>query len=367
MRPEAGATVAVAVSGGMDSLLALCLLKEKGLDVRAVHARFLRPDASGEAMLARLEAACAALSVPLAVLDLREEFKARVVTPFADEYARARTPNPCAVCNRAMKFGLLREAARERLGARLFATGHYARFAPPESARTQCAWTPGALLFPAADAAKNQIYFLALVPGERLKDVIFPLGGILKSDVPALLAERGLEVPQPGESQEICFVPDNDYPAFLQKRGGALAGAGPVRLSDGRRIGSHAGLWRCTEGQRRGLGIAWSEPLYVIKKDAATNTLIVGGREEAWAAGCHTGGVNLFLERGAWPPEVSAQLRYRQRPVPVRVEDAGQGGLRVCFTDRGDIPAPGQTIAFFAPGGHLLGGGVIEAPFHNGA
>ncbi|MBU1249103.1 MAG: tRNA 2-thiouridine(34) synthase MnmA, partial [Proteobacteria bacterium] len=187
-------TLAVAVSGGMDSLLALALLKERGGDLLAVHGFFLPQ--KNEDTAARLAGQCAALSIPFHALDLRKQFQAQVADGFVEAYAQGRTPNPCAQCNPVMKFGALFDAARS-LGANRFATGHYARLLDHPDL--------GRLLVRGADPAKDQSYFLSLVPKALLEQAVFPLGDLHKAAVPGELARRGLTVPLPGESQEICF------------------------------------------------------------------------------------------------------------------------------------------------------------------
>lgn len=341
-------TTAVAVSGGMDSLLSLVLLKEQGHDLMAVHGHFLPPNPGWERVADGLAIACGTLGVPFHALDLHKEFDERVIAPFVADYRAGLTPNPCAMCNPRMKFGVLFEAAR-RLGADRMATGHYVRMVEGAAGR---------MLARGADAAKDQSYFLSLVPVEMLRRAEFPLAGTLKKDVPGILARHGLTPPLPGESQEICFVPDDDYQKFLAARMN-MPGPGPAVLRDGTRVGEHRGLWRHTQGQRRGLGIAWTEPLYVLDKDMARNTLVVGTKDELAAHGCVAGKVNLMRPVDSWPEEVLVQTRYRQKAKPGRValED---GRLRFEFLEPHVRPTPGQVAAVYDRGGVVLGGGVIE-------
>lgn len=275
--------LAVAVSGGVDSLCALLRLREQGHDVLALHGLFLpdaassglRPAPEGPCLLTAAEAlaaplppasrqaveglqtACGQLGIPLHVADMRAVFDREVVTPFVRAYARGRTPNPCALCNRAIKFGALLDAALG-LGADRIATGHYARLLDGPA---------GPVLAAADDLAKDQSYFLSLVPLERLRRAVFPLARQDKAASIAQVKDAGLAVPVPQESQEICFIPagEDAYRAFLERRwqaeGLSLPGSGPVLLeeadSDGRPVlrplARHEGLWRYTEGQRRGL------------------------------------------------------------------------------------------------------------------
>ena len=342
-------TIAVALSGGADSLFSLCLVREAGHPVLAVHGLLL-PDSEASRFLAgRLHALCADLAVPFFAIDLRERFEAEVVAPFVREYASGRTPNPCAVCNLKIKFGALLDAARS-LGAERLATGHYARTVGHPRF--------GATLARGADTAKEQSYFLALVPGEVLAGAVFPLGGRFKKDALAALAGFGVAPPLAVASQEICFVPRDDYQAFLLGRGVEAAGAGPVERRDGSVVGRHLGLWRHTEGQRRGLGIPAARPFYVLGKDRARNALIVGERQELLATGCRVRDPNLLVPPGLWPDEVLVQTRYRQKAAPARCEAAGDG-LLVRFRDPQPRPAQGQVAAVYARDGTLLAGGVV--------
>ena len=240
----------VAVSGGSDSLYALLYLREEGWNVHALHALFL-PSATAGGAARDLADLCAGLGIPFETLDLSKAFFRSVMEPFAMEHARARTPNPCALCNRAMKFGLLLEHALQDGG--MYATGHFASMQEHP--------VYGMTLRAAAYAPKDQSYFLSLVPIEKLRRCIFPLAGISKPDARAWLARRGYSVPLPSESQEICFIPGDNHCAWLEqwqrKRMINLPGPGPVLLArTGQVIARHSGLWRYTEGQRRGLGIA---------------------------------------------------------------------------------------------------------------
>lgn len=344
-------TIAVGVSGGMDSLLALCLLKEQGRDILAVHGHMLPPGPGWDMVREGLERNCAKLDVPFHALDLHEEFQRCVVERFAEDYKAGLTPNPCAVCNPLIKFGLLFDRVRE-LGAGEIATGHYVNL----EERGEY----GRLLVRGEDRSKDQSYFLSLVPLERLRKAHFPLARTYKKDVMDILAGYGLEPPLPKESQEICFIPDDDYQAFLDKRGG-MPGPGPIVLADGSQVGRHRGLWRHTQGQRRGLGIAWKEPLYVLDKDVGSNALIVGPKADLASKGCVVRDVNYMVEPGEWPEVVQVQTRYRQQAKPSRFTVEG-GKLMLHFIESHARPTPGQVAAVYTDDGAVLGGGVIEGP-----
>lgn len=348
--------IAVAVSGGGDSLASLLALRREGHEVLALHGRFLpAPDEAAEAGLAR---ACADLDVPLYIIDLRPEFEALVAGPFAAEYLAGRTPNPCARCNAGLKFGLLLDRALA-LGAQELATGHYAASGPHP--------VYGWALARGADPVKDQSYFLCLVPRERLMRARFPLWESRKTEVRAGLSEQGVAPPLPEESQEICFVPDDDYRAFLAARLGAqgreLPGPGPAVLSDGMAdgtiVGRHQGLWRYTIGQRRGLGLSWREPLYVLDKDLAGNRLLVAPKAGLLVGGFTAREANVLVDPALWPEQTLVKTRSREAARPARVELRGTE-LLVRFAEAHVRPAPGQVAAVYDADGAVLAGAVIR-------
>lgn len=344
--------VTVAISGGTDSLFALLFLKEQGYGVTALHARFLHSPEENEP-LADMERLSASHGIPLHVVDLSEEFRRQVMEPFALAHARAHTPNPCALCNRAMKFGRLLDHAMQY--GDTFVTGHYAAMTPHP--------VYGLSLRAGVDDRKDQSYFLALVPVERLRRCLFPLAERKKDDIRNWLAERGIAVPVPAESQEICFIPGDDHYAWLEKRraeGLKLPGPGPVLLAgENRIIAQHRGLWQYTEGQRRGVGIAWKEPLYVLKRLRESNTLVVGPKHVLPVTSCSAKELNLMVDPALWPQELLVRVRYHQRPVPalVAVED---GRMTLHFAEPQQPPAPGQVAAVYDADGFVLAGGILE-------
>lgn len=348
-------SLAVAVSGGTDSLYALVALRERfgASALIAVHARFR--EQVDEAVEAALAARCEELGVGFHLLDVRKRFAELVMRPFAEAYGRGETPNPCALCNRRVKFGLLLDEVR-KMGAERLATGHYAALV--EHPRYGLALRRG------EDPGKDQSYFLALTPKERLAAALFPLGNLRKEEVRHRLAKLGISVPEPRESQEICFVPGDDYRAFLRGAGVRLPAGGPMIVGDGLVVGHHGGLWRYTEGQRRGLGVAWSEPLYVIGKDRPRNALLLGTAAELPVSGCVAADLNLPVPPELWPNDVRVRTRYRQAAVPadVRVQGADPSSARMLIRfHEPQLPsAPGQIAAVFDAEGCLLAGGVIR-------
>lgn len=344
--------ISIAISGGTDSLFALLSLREQGHEVTAVHARFL-PTLKNDPVPA-MRKLCDRFGIPLILADLTASFAEQVMTPFALIHIRARTPNPCALCNRTMKFGLLMDAALKH-GER-YATGHYAAMVEHP--------VYGLTLRSGSDGKKDQSYFLALVPVERLRLCVFPLAEKKKTDVRAWLAKRGLTPPAPTESQEICFVPENDHYAWLkawsQGTGTPLPGAGPMVLEgEGRVIAAHRGLWNYTEGQRRGLGIACKEALYVLRRLPESNTLVVGTRDRLVTDSCCAREVNLMVPCALWPEEVFVRTRYHQRPTAAHVDICGDV-LKITFASPQSPHAPGQIAAVYDRDGFLLAGGVLD-------
>lgn len=375
--------IAVAVSGGADSLYSLIRLREQSVRVLALHGIFLAPTNEDEAeaagaMRQRLAETCSELDVPLHVADLTDIFLRQVIEPFVRSYAAGQTPNPCALCNARIKFGLLLRKA-ESLGAAYLATGHYARLVhSPSGGPESFGWPPvWPALLQGSDPDKDQSYFLSLVPLEALASALFPLGETTKKEVLGELARRGMSPPAPGESQEVCFVPNDAYRVFLPsmaaRLGMSLPGPGPMLLTDGSRVGTHKGLWQYTEGQRRGLGIAWREPLHVLAKEMEANVLRLGARQEMRVAGCECVEANILLPPACWPEIVWVKTRYRERPkaaeVSLREDGAGERRLRIRFLEPESAVAPGQVAAVYvpAPGAEpslrLVAGALIAETF----
>jgi tRNA-specific 2-thiouridylase len=344
--------IGVAVSGGVDSSLALLLLKEKGFDPVALHAFFCPPDRERIRIRDSLARACRKMSVPFEAIDLSRAFQERVIDPFVRDYCSGLTPNPCALCNKRVKFDLLLQAAQE-MGSQKLATGHFARLLPGLDGYIG--------LFRGLDLSKEQSYFLSLLSREQLDKACFPLGTWSKAEAAGALRERGFEAVAASESQEICFIPDNDYRGFVEGHKAILPGPGRIEDSAGTPLGSHQGLHRYTVGQRRGLGIAYSEPLYVLHKDMESNVLVVGPRAELQSRSCLVGRVNQLVRFEKWPREVWVQTIYRQRAGPARVAWQGER-LRIGFSTPRSPATPGQVAALYSPQGQVLAGGLIEDP-----
>src|SRR5262249_11182088 len=273
--------------------------------------------------------------------DLREDFRRAVVEPFVRGYARGETPNPCMRCNGAFRFGRLLAFARQA-GADALATGHYARIVEHRG-RT--------LLARAIDPQKDQSYMLARLDPGRLDRIVFPLGEQRKGETRAEAERAGLAVARRGESQEACFLAGDDYRAFLERHGLA-AHEGAIVDEDGRELGRHSGHWRFTPGQRKGLGVPATQPLYALRSDTRTNTVVVGPRASLARTTVEAAGrLHVPVERG------DVKLRYRSEPVPARV-DATARGFRLELDKPSYGVAPGQAAVLYE-GDVVVGAGRI--------
>jgi tRNA-specific 2-thiouridylase len=339
--------IAVAMSGGVDSSVAALLLKEQGWDVTGLHMRSGLPRAGSDPAQEARRAA-EAVGVPLQVVDLSDDF-ARLVSHFVEEYGRGRTPNPCVVCNRDLKFGRLLECA-ERLGADRLATGHYARVQAIDGEPA---------LLRAADPAKDQSYALFAIRYARLGRVMLPLGGMTKADVRRLAAARRLPARDREESQEICFV-EGDYMDLIRARRPEVLRSGPIVDECGCEVGRHEGVAAFTIGQRRGVGIAFGRPRYVTRIDARTATVHVGPAEDLLAGGLRVEGVNWLLpEPPDEPFESDVKIRYRHAAAAATIRpEAGRAVVRFRAPQR--AVTPGQAAVFYR-GDRVLGSGWIAA------
>jgi tRNA-specific 2-thiouridylase len=341
--------VTVAMSGGVDSSVAAALLKQAGYGVSGIYAR-LWPNPDLKSTISDLERTCKLLDIPLHQLNLEEEFRRLVIDYFTQEYGRGRTPNPCIACNQHIKFGLLMEKALET-GAEYLATGHYARIEPsPEGYR----------LRQAADQSKDQSYFLYMLGQRQLEHLLFPLGELSKEKARKMAGEMGLPTVSRSESQDVCFVPGNDYRSFIA--GHISFQPGDIVDIKGKVLGQHDGLAKYTVGQRQGLGLASDEPLYVIELDAAHNRLVVGSKDQllhsvllasqlCWVSGkAPTGSIGIMARVRYKAPEVAAELYLND-------------GAKLRFDEPQQAIAPGQSVVFYQDD-FVLGGGIIDAVLH---
>ena len=350
--------VLAAMSGGVDSAVAAALVAEEGCDVTGVTLKLwcYGHGPSSPRACCTVEAvedarqASRRMGFPHHVVNAEDVFRERVLQPFARAYASGRTPYPCALCNQHLKFGDLIQRM-ELVGADTLVTGHYARI----EALDDGSWG----LFRAADGDKDQSYALAFIAYSVLPRVRFPLGALTKDEVRGHASRLGLAVWNKPESQDLCFASDGDYAAMVTRQLGAEPEPGPMMDAAGRRRGTHRGLHHYTVGQRRGLGLASSDRLYVIALEPESNAVVVGEREALESAGLVTEPMNWLLPS---PPEaggeVLAQIRYQHAATPARVFPLAEGGVEIRFERPQMAVTPGQSCVLY-DGDRVLGGAPI--------
>ncbi|MGZ3598133.1 MAG: tRNA 2-thiouridine(34) synthase MnmA [Syntrophales bacterium] len=347
--------VLVAMSGGVDSSVAAMIMKNEGYDVAGVTMCLgireggERVRCCGPAAVDDANRVCSRLKIPHYVFDFAEELEEKVIARFVSEYLRGRTPNPCVDCNRYLKFGTLLEKAKV-LGFDFLATGHYAAIEENDA---------GLHLKKPRDRRKDQTYFLYPIPHDRLGSILFPLASLSKEEVRKMATEADLPAAQKQESQDICFVTQKNYRAFLSERVQDLK-SGPILDMQGNVLGRHRGIIFYTIGQRGGLGVSSRNPLYVISIDNENNSIVVGGKNDLKAKGLVAGDLHLFVEN--LPRDISAKIRYRKREAPCAVI-LESDSVRVTFAEEQEAITPGQSVVFYADD-RVLGGGIIEEVLH---
>ncbi len=345
--------VFIAMSGGVDSSVAAALLVEQGFDVTGVMLHLWAEDENRCCSPQAVEDARAVaqqLGIGFQLVDYEAEFQACVVHYFVKEYSRGRTPNPCLACNRQIRFGrLLRHV--QAMGADFMATGHYARITELDGTLR---------LQRGADPDKDQSYVLYMLGQDQLRELLFPVGRYTKTQVRDMARRRGLPIADKDESMEICFVTDDDYRRFLRERAPQAVQPGPILNTSGQEIGRHQGLPYYTVGQRRGLGIAAPEALYVISLDVPRNALIVGTRRELGRRTLLADDVSYVCgEPPGGPAQVQAKIRYRAHLAEATWTPLEEKRARVAFDKPLRDITPGQAVVAYQ-GDLVLGGGIIS-------
>lgn len=353
--------VAVAMSGGVDSSLAAALLLREGYEVIGITFRMWPKEDCGASIgraccnleaVTRARAVAENLGIPYYVFDFSEEFKDKVIDYFCEEYLKGLTPNPCVICNEKIKFGLLREKARA-LDADLIATGHYAdKGYDKRSGRF--------LLKQGRDSQKDQSYFLFSLSQEQLKHALFPLAGYTKEKTRAAAKKFKLKTFNTVSSQDICFIQDLNYADYIKKKTKVTIKEGDIVNSEGKFLGRHKGIPYYTIGQRRGLGVAHSEPLYVIGIDRVKNRVIVGTKRDVLRNSLIAHRLNwVSIEGIDRPVRVKAKIRYNHKMQNAAVTPLGADTVRVDFDLPQEAPTPGQAVVFYDKGS-VVGGGWIK-------
>ncbi len=356
---QAKQKVVLGMSGGVDSSVAVYLLQQAGYEVHGVHMVMIpdrfnpNPHAVSDA-----ETVAKQFCIPFSVLDLRKEFEDSIIQQFATEYSNGRTPNPCVLCNQTFKFGILADYAKS-VGIDLISTGHYVNVTDYIDNDTSNCFK---LFQKAVDVKKDQSYFLAMVNPDVVKRCVFPLGGYTKEQVRDIAREISLHVAEKKDSQEICFITDNDYKSFLtQVLPPNAFRKGKVFHADGSFLGEHNGIQNYTIGQRKGLGIALGKPAYVVALDAKRNRVILGDDEHLMADTLTASANNYFIDIPVEEPfPVEAKIRYRAQAAPAALVRHTDGTATVTFDEQQRAITPGQCVAYYL-GDVLIGGGIIEA------
>jgi tRNA-uridine 2-sulfurtransferase len=343
--------VLVAMSGGVDSSVAAALLQKQGFIVEGVT---MKLTAGLCCDLGSAQAVCRHLGISHRMIDAQAEFSRVVIRNFISEYRRGRTPNPCIKCNDLVKFQLLLEYARSN-GFNYLATGHYARIEQDRAASRF-------LLKKGVDAGKDQSYFLYRLTQEQMKHILFPLGESQKTEVRTLARELSLPAAERPESQEVCFVPGNNYRSFLKEHASDSLRPGEIVMTGGTVVGKHDGIAFFTVGQRRKLGVAAGERLYVVRVEPETNRVVLGKLSELQTSEMSVSDLNFIdIDQLLTRMNVAVKIRYRSPFAPAVIEPAASDRVHVVFDNPVPGVCPGQAAVFY-DGDVVVGGGIIERP-----
>ena len=337
--------VVVGMSGGVDSSVAAYLLKEQGYDVIGVTMQIWQDEEHDARRVA------AALEIPYYVMNFKKEFKKNVIDYFVEEYQNGRTPNPCIACNRYVKWESLLQRSLS-IGAEYIATGHYARVVQLENGRYT--------LRRSATLAKDQTYALYNLTQEQLKRTLMPVGKYTKDEVRAIAEKINLRIANKPDSQDICFVPDGDYAAYIEEEAGVKVPEGNFVLTDGTVLGRHKGITHYTVGQRKGLGLALGYPAFVLEIRPETNEVVIGTKEESMTTQLRARNLNFMaVEDLTEPLHVFTKIRYNHKGAWCTIEKTGEDEVLCTFDEPQRAVTPGQAVVFYDRE-YVLGGGTIQ-------
>lgn len=335
----------IGLSGGVDSAVAAYLLKQQGYDVTGVILR-LKPGDAADSDIADASAIAEKLGIELKILDRREVFNQKVISPFISEYLGGKTPNPCIECNKEIKFGVMLDYALE-IGCDCIATGHYAKIENKN----------GRYLLHRSESPKDQSYFLFRLTQEQLAKTVFPLEGLTKDEIREIALKAELPVAKKGDSQEICFVPNDDYIAFLASKN-ITSPKGNFIDKNGNILGTHNGIINYTVGQRKGLG-AFGKPMFVNSINAADNTVIIGENGTQYCKGLIADRLNFIaFDSLTEPLRANVKIRFRAKEQPALITPLDDGRMQIVFDEPQRSITPGQSAVIY-DGNTVIGGGRI--------
>ena len=356
-----GKKVVVGMSGGVDSSVAACLLKKQGYDVIGVTMQIWQDEDPEETAenggccgLTAVEDArkvAWSLGIPYYVMNFRKEFKAAVMDYFVDEYLHGRTPNPCIACNRYVKWEALLSRSLE-IGADYIATGHYARILKLPNGRYT--------VRNSVTAQKDQTYALYNLTQDQLARTLMPVGDFTKEEIRQMAEDMGLPVAKKKDSMDICFIPDNDYAAFIQRSAGEVPGAGNFVDKEGKILGRHKGITHYTVGQRKGLNLSMGRPVFVVEIRPETNEVVIGDNEDVFTNVLRCDKLNWMAVDGLHgkPMGVMAKIRYSHKGCPCTLREIGYDMVECRFHEPVRAVTPGQAVVFY-DGAYVAGGGTI--------
>ena len=335
--------VLVGMSGGVDSSVAAYLLKEEGYEVVGVTMTLFTPKEPSN-QIEDAKKVCEKLGIEHHIVDYQEEFNNQIINNFIANYLNAQTPNPCIICNKKFKFGKMWEKAQE-LNCEYIATGHYANIINGNIC--------------SIDSSKDQSYFLYQINKEVIPHILLPLNKYTNKDEIREIAKREnlVEVSEKKDSQDVCFIEDGDYAKFLEENLSKLPPQGDFVLTNGEVIGKHKGIIYYTIGQRKGLGISYKYPLYVIKIDKTNNQVVLGSEENLYSKSIYITDTNILVD--TLPEEALGKIRYKSKPVPCTITIIDNNNLKIVFKEPVKSATPGQSLVLY-DNNILLGGGIIK-------